>query len=71
MNDLLYIASVVAPASFNDVTLGTNTSSFTNGGAFQSDGHAITPTGFGFNAGPDYDLVSGLGTPNGLLLARA
>jgi hypothetical protein len=38
MNDLLYIASVVAPASFNDVTLGTNTSSFTtvNG---QSVGH--------------------------------
>ena len=28
MNDLLYIASAIAPASFNDVTLGNNMSSF-------------------------------------------
>ena len=70
MNDLLYIAAVIAPASFNDVTLGNNTSSFVLGGPYESDGHAITPTGFGFNAGPGYDYVSGLGTPNGLLLAR-
>ena len=70
MNDLLYIAAVIAPASFNDVTLGNNTSSFVMGGSYESDGHAITPTGFGFTAGPGYDYVSGLGTPNGLLLAR-
>ena len=70
MNDLLYIAAAIAPASFNDVTLGSNTSSFVLGGPYESDGHAITPTGFGFNAGPGYDYVSGLGTPNGLLLAR-
>jgi len=70
MNDLLYIAAVIAPASFNDVTLGNNTSSFVMGGSYESDGQHITPTGFGFNAGPGYDYVSGLGTPNGLLLAR-
>ena len=33
MNDLLYIASAIAPASFNDVTLGNNISSFVIGGA--------------------------------------
>ncbi|HEX9522985.1 MAG TPA: S53 family peptidase, partial [Reyranella sp.] len=70
MNDLLYIAAVIAPASFNDVTLGTNTSSFVLGGPYESGGHAVTPTGFGFNAGPGYDYASGLGTPNGLQLAR-
>ena len=70
MNDLLYLASAIAPASFNDVTMGTNTSSFTLGGSYTSDNTAITPTGFGFSAGPGYDLVTGLGTPNGLLLAR-
>jgi hypothetical protein len=71
MNDLLYIAAAVAPGSFNDITMGNNTSSFTYGGAFTSDGHAITPTGFGYYAGPGYDLVTGLGTPNGVLLGRA
>ena len=60
MNDLLYIAAVIAPASFNDVTLGNNTSSFVLGGPYYSNGQHITPTGFGFNAGPDYDYVSGL-----------
>ncbi len=34
MNDLLYIAAAIAPASFNDVTLGNNVSSFALGGAF-------------------------------------
>src|SRR5260370_22534877 len=70
MNDLLYIAAVIAPASFNDVTLGTNTSSFVLGGRDESGGHAVPPPGFGFNAGPGYDYASGLGTPNGLQLAR-
>jgi hypothetical protein len=71
MNDLLYIAAAIAPGSFNDVTLGNNTSSFVYGGAFTSDTAAITPTGFGYYAGPGYDLVTGLGTPNGVLLGRA
>jgi hypothetical protein len=72
MNDLLYTASVVAPASFNDVQLGNNTSSFLLGGdVYHSDGTAVTPTGYGYAAGEGYDLVSGLGTPNGLLLARS
>jgi hypothetical protein len=75
MNDLLYTAAVIDPASFNDVTIGNNTSSFTYGGPYQTlgpDGSPIdvTPTGFGYSAGPGYDLASGLGTPNGLLLAR-
>jgi hypothetical protein len=72
MNDLLYIASAIAPAAFNDVTLGNNISSWVSGGTtYTSNDEAITPTGFGYYAGPGYDLVSGLGSPNGLLLARA
>jgi subtilase family serine protease len=63
MNDLLYIAAAIAPASFNDVRIGNNTSSFVLGGPITSDGVQITPTGFGYSAGPGYDLVTGLGTP--------
>jgi hypothetical protein len=70
MNDLLYLAAAVAPASFNDITVGSNTSSFTLGGKYDSDRTAITPTGFGYSAAPGYDLTTGLGTPNGLLLTR-
>ena len=70
-NDLLYIAAAVAPGSFNDVTIGNNVSSFVYGGSFMSDGEAITPTGFGYSAVPGYDLATGLGSPNGTLLARA
>jgi len=68
MTDLLYLASVVAPGSFNDVTLGNNISSFTLGGA---DYDGINPTGLGYEADTGYDLASGLGSPNGMLLARA
>jgi hypothetical protein len=75
-NDLLYIAAVVAPASFNDILMGSNTNSFydvpdktlyynTNTGSY------MIPTGDGYEAAPGYDLVTGLGTPNGELLARA
>jgi hypothetical protein len=31
----------------------------------------MVPTGDGFSAAPGFDLASGLGTPNGMLLARA
>ena len=71
MNDLLYIAAAIAPASFSDITIGNSTSSFLYGGGYTSDGVDITPTGYGYSAGPGYDLVTGLGTPNGVLLARA
>ncbi|MPZ33585.1 MAG: hypothetical protein GEV13_21775 [Rhodospirillales bacterium] len=71
MNDLLYIAAAIAPASFNDVTYGNNVTSFRLHGPIDSDGEAITLTGFGYYAGPGYDLTTGLGTPNGTLLARA
>lgn len=73
-NDLLYIAGAVAPASFNDVTLGNNVMSFINGGPAPVIDHAgvpITLTGYGYFAGPGYDLTTGLGSPNGTLLARA
>ena len=76
MNDLLYIAAAIAPGSFNDITIGNSTSSYVNGGSFQTQNSAgtgltnITPTGFGYDAGDGYDLVTGLGTPNGTLLAR-
>ena len=71
MTDLLYIASAIAAASFNDITIGNNTSSFVLGGDYKSNDVPITPTGYGYHAEVGYDLVSGLGTPNGLLLARA
>jgi hypothetical protein len=71
MTDLLYIASAISAASFNDITIGNNTSSFVLGGDYKSNDVPITPTGYGYHAEVGYDLVSGLGTPNGLLLARA
>ena len=71
MNDLLYIAAAIAPASFNDITFGNNVTSFRMGGHLDSDGEAVTLTGLGYHAGPGYDLTTGLGTPNGTLLARA
>ncbi|WP_029003134.1 DUF4114 domain-containing protein [Azorhizobium doebereinerae] len=75
-NDLLYTAAVVAPAAFNDVTIGTNMSTFVEGGSIRThtgngDIVHITATGFGDAAGPGYDLVTGLGSPNALLLARS
>ena len=77
MNDLLYYADAIAPGSFNDIVFGNNVTSFHLGGPLDtldtktgvlSD---VTLTGFGYHAGPGYDLASGLGTPNGTLLARA
>ncbi len=75
MNDLLYIAAAIAPGSFGDITIGNNTSSFALDGTYTTpQGNIsafVTPTGYGYEAGPGYDLTTGLGTPNGLLLARA
>ena len=75
-NDLIYIAAAIAPGSFNDIQLGNNITSF-----YAVPGHTdvfdpllgldVVPTGLGYSAGAGYDLVSGLGSPNGLLLARA
>lgn len=73
MNDLLYTASAIAPAAFNDVTIGNNISSFllATPGAYTTNGSGVDPTNVGYTAIPGYDLATGLGTPNGLLLARA
>ncbi len=72
-NDLLYISAVIAPGSFNDITLGNNITSYLVGGDYRNTyyGTEITPTGYGYSAGAGYDLVSGLGSPNGTLLARS
>ena len=81
-NDLLYTAAAITPASFNDILLGSNTTSFylslTPTGYFQistnsSGGTVYTPmvpTGLGVEATPGYDLATGLGSPNGLVLGR-
>ncbi len=74
-NDLLYGAAAVRSGAFNDITLGNNTTTFfrsatPTGYVDPGSGH-IVPTGFGYAAAPGYDLASGLGTPNGTLLARA
>jgi hypothetical protein len=74
MNDLLYISAAIAPASFNDITFGNNVSSYyqdPDSKIVDSRGDHVTLTGFGYYAGPGYDLTTGLGTPNGTLLARA
>src|SRR5262249_24262793 len=42
MNDLLYIASAIAPAVFNDITMGKDASTFVLGGPIMSDGVNIT-----------------------------
>lgn len=77
-NDILYQAAAIAPGSFNDVTLGNNISSY-----FLADKDTpyaiydqaidkyIVPTGLGYQSGEGYDLTTGLGTPDGLLLTRA
>ena len=77
-NDLLYQAAAISPGAFNDVTLGNNISSY-----FIADKDTpyaiydqvldkyIVPTGLGYESGEGYDLTTGLGTPDGLLLARA
>ncbi|MDE1567693.1 DUF4114 domain-containing protein [Aquabacter sp. P-9] len=75
-NDLLYIAAATAPGAFNDVRLGNNISTYVAGGTLVTETTSggtttITPTGLGYEAGPGYDLTTGLGTPNGVLLARA
>ena len=73
-NDLLYIAAAITPASFNDIVLGNNDSAFyytQHNTGYKAQGYDIQPTGFGYDAAPGYDLASGLGTPNGLLLGRA
>jgi hypothetical protein len=76
-NDLLYIAGAIAPGSFNDITFGNNVTSFINGAyaggatVIDTDGNPVTLTGYGYFAGPGYDLTTGLGSPNGVLLARA
>ena len=77
-NDLLYQAAAISPGAFNDVTLGNNISSYyiadeTTPYAIydQALGKYIVPTGLGYQSGEGYDLTTGLGTPDGLLLARA
>lgn len=72
-NDLLYTAAAIAPASFNDITIGNNRTSFYSS-VSQTDYYNgtsyVVPTGDGYAAGDGYDLASGLGSPNGLVLAR-
>lgn len=85
-NDLLYISAAISPAAFNDVTLGNNTSTYyyyaynyntndklpadNNVVYANSTGSLIVPTGIGYYAAAGYDLATGLGSPNGTILAR-
>ncbi len=62
--------SAIAPASFNDVLSGNNTSSFLSGGDYRTPGENsgyshVTPTGYGYEAGEGYDLVSAWVRPTG------
>ena len=78
-NDMLYNAAAIAPGAFNDLRLGNNigTYSMASGPAGSGTSYVntsqdsyITPTGLGYTAGQGYDLTSGLGSPNGTVLAR-
>lgn len=74
-NDLLYTAAAIAPASFNDITLGDNSTSYytttAETGYYNPNTDTnMVPTGDGYQAVQGYDLASGLGSPNGLVLAR-
>jgi hypothetical protein len=77
MNDLIYLADAIAPGSFNDIVFGNNITSYRLGGPITSEDRAtgttaqVTLTGLGYHAGHGYDLATGLGTPNGTLLARS
>ncbi|WP_121062348.1 DUF4114 domain-containing protein [Chachezhania antarctica] len=73
-HDLLYQASVLTPASFNDVLFGHNTSTAAPGDEYATtndDGFTveIDATGLGYSATLGYDLTTGLGTPDGSVLA--
>ena len=73
-NDLLYIAAAIAPGSFNDITFGNNVTSFIHGGGADHRRRRRRPSrspATATTAGPGYDLTTGLGSPNGMLLARA
>ncbi|MFG1463067.1 DUF4114 domain-containing protein [Xanthobacter sp. DSM 24535] len=77
-NDLLYMAAAIAPGAFNDISLGNNISTYyvatkdTPGAVLdENSGNYVVPTGLGFDAESGYDYTTGLGSPNGLLLARA
>lgn len=82
-NDLIYGAAAISPGAFNDVTIGNNVSGFYyydgtfplpdgNNVIFADDTSSfIVATGTGFYAQAGYDLTTGLGSPNGVLLARA
>ena len=74
MNDLLYTASAIAPASFNDIRYGHNRTSFyfdASSSLVNAQNQHVVLTDYGYETAEDYDLVTGLGTPNGTLLARA
>src|SRR5262249_44134857 len=85
-NDLLYISAAIAPAAFNDISLGNNVSTYYyynydyNTAKSLPDGNniiyagatgdLIVATGIGYYAEAGYDLTTGLGSPNGVILAR-
>ena len=56
INPALYEMGDGAGSGINDVTLGNN-------GVMWTDSHGVSHTLAGYNAGPGYDLASGLGTP--------
>ena len=65
VNPRLYQLSTSFAADFNDVTSGDNKVPCTSGTPDCSG-----TTSIGFTAGPGYDLVSGLGSPNGATIAQ-
>ncbi|MCU1312259.1 MAG: Peptidase propeptide [Acidobacteriaceae bacterium] len=66
INPTLYSIASSSPTAFHDITTGSNIVPCTAGSA----GCGSSGT-FGYSAGPGYDQVTGLGTPDANLLAAA
>lgn len=66
INPTLYAIAAASPTVFHDITTGNNSVPCTAG----TPGCGSSGT-FGYNAGPGYDQVTGLGTPDANLLSAA
>jgi hypothetical protein len=67
LNPTLYPLAVSAPSAFHDITLGNNDSPCIPGSTDCPSG----TTEIGYSAGVGYDQATGLGSIDGLLLAKA
>jgi hypothetical protein len=68
INPTLYSMAATTPAAFHDITTGNNIVPCAEG---STDCPTSPPFQFGYNAGPGYDLATGLGSVDALNLVEA